>query len=268
MIKKDLQNYIIDSDEIIGDIQYLHEYYSIHLKNERDIIIWLPPSYHLSAKSYPVLYMQDGQNLFDPNTSFIGNDWKVDEVASGLIRERLIEEIIIVGIYNNKDRIEEYNYFSKKGKMYASFMIKELKPFIDENYRTIPKSSESAIMGSSMGGLVSFQLFWNFPKIFGKAACLSNSFWIDDGEVFNMVNKVENTLNEKNRLYVDCGTEEIELIDDYNKMVEIIKSFENKKGYKFANYLIEGSTHTETDWANRLHVPLRFLFGKTNKIMP
>lgn len=265
---KDLQNYILNKDEIIGDIHYIPEFYSIYLKNERDIIIWLPPSYQLSAKSYPVLYMQDGQNLFDPNTSFIGNDWKVDEVVNGLISEGEIEEIIIVGIYNSKDRIDEYNYFSEKGNKYASFIIKELKPFIDETLRSIPKASKTAIMGSSMGGLISFQLFWNFPKIFGNAACLSNSFWVDDKEVFNMVKYGEGEFNEKSKLYIDCGSEEKELIEDYKEMTELIKSMKNNAPTNFSNYLDVGSHHTENDWANRLHIPLRYLFGKSTNIIP
>ena len=144
--------------------------------------------------------MQDGQNLFDPNTSFTGYDWKVDEVLNEMIIEKVIEEIIVVGIYNTKDRIEEYNYFTEKGKKYANFLIRELKPFIDENFRTISKASQNALMGSSMGGLISFQLFWNFPKIFGKAACLSNSFWVNDRKIFSMVKEVNNEFNENEKM--------------------------------------------------------------------
>ena len=205
--------------------------------------------------------MQDGQNLFDPNTSFTGYDWKVDEVVNEMIIEKKIEEIIVVGIYNTKDRIEEYNYFTEKGKKYANFLIRELKPFIDENFRTISKASQNALMGSSMGGLISFQLFWNFPKIFGKAACLSNSFWVNDRKVFSMVKEVNNEFNEKNRLYIDCGTGEKELLGDYKKMVALIKSL-STNDKNFSHHLEEGSRHTEYDWAQRLHIPLKFLFGK------
>ena len=224
-------NLIVNSNEIIGDTEYLHEFYSVHLKNERDIVVWLPPSYHNSDKDYPVLYMQDGQNLFNPYTSFTGYDWKVDEVTNALINTRQIDEIIIVGIYNTNDRLNEYNYFTDTGKKYASFILKELKPFIDEKYRTVSKVSGTAVMGSSMGGLISFQLFWNFPKVFGKAACLSNSFWVDDGKVFKMVNDVDSLITSKNKLYLDCGTEEKELIGDYRKMVKILsdKEFEEDK---------------------------------------
>ncbi len=254
--------YNINRDEIIGDIEYLHEFYSINLKNERDIIIWLPPSYHIVNRRFPVCYMQDGQNLFDPNTSFIGTDWKVDETLHELIKQKKIEEIIIVGVYNNKDRLEEYNFFCERGKKYANFLIKELKPFIDEKFRTILQASGTGIMGSSLGGLNAFQLFWNFPKIFGKAGCLSNSFWIDNREVFNMINNVEPSFNDKNKLYIDCGSEEKELIDDYYKMTDALLENKSIGSLNFHNYLAEGSRHTESDWANRLHIPLKFLFGK------
>jgi len=255
-------NLIVNSNEIIGDIEYLHEYYSTHLKNERDIIIWLPPSYHNSDKDYQVLYMQDGQNLFNPFTSFTGYDWKVDEITTGLINSQQIDETIVVGICNTNDRLNEYNFFTETGKKYARFILRELKPFIDEKYRTVSKASGTAIMGSSLGGLISFQLFWNFPKVFGKAACLSNSFWVDDGEVFKMVNEVNDLITNKNKLYIDCGTEEKELIGDFRKMVKILndKEFTEKKNFHY--YLDDGSYHTESDWAKRLHIPLKFLFGK------
>ncbi len=262
MTPTEIKNYIQNIDEIIGDIEYVHEFYSVHLKTERDILIWFPPSYFESNKEYPVLYMHDGQNLFDPHTSFTGYDWKVDEVTTKLIEENSVNEFIIVAIYNTKDRIDEYNYFTQKGKAYARFIIKELKPFIDEKYRTIPKASGTGLMGSSMGGLISFQLFWNFPKIFGKAACMSNSFWVNDRAVFKMVNDVNSLITLKNKLYIDCGTEEKELLPDFIKMVKILseKNFEIEKNFHF--YLAKGGHHSEVDWAKRLHIPLKFLFDK------
>jgi predicted alpha/beta superfamily hydrolase len=104
-------------------------------------------------------------------------------------------------------------------------------------------------------------LFWNFPKIFGKAACLSNSFWVNDRKIFSMVKEVNNEFNEKNRLYIDCGTGEKELLGDYKKMVALIKSL-STNDKNFFHHLEEGSRHTEYDWAQRLHIPLKFLFGK------
>ncbi len=253
--------FITDRDEIIGYTQYYHEFYSVYLKNERDIIIWFPPSYLESHKEYPVLYMHDGQNLFNPHTSYIGYDWKIDETATVLMEKNLIEEFIIVGIYNTKDRLEEYNFFTQNGKNYANFIIKELKPYIDEKYRTLTGKNNTAIMGSSMGGLISFQLYWNFPGVFNKAGCLSNSFWVDNGAVFEMV-KSNPKIRKNSKLYIDCGTLETELIDDYKKMCELLKDigYEEEKNLKC--FLQEGGRHSEYDWANRVHIPLEFLFGR------
>lgn len=256
-----MSSYIKNSDEIIGHVEYHYEFYSRYLKNERDIIVWLPPSYGHGEKTYPVLYLQDGQNMFNPQTSFIGYDWKVDETATSLISGKEINEFIAVGIYNTKDRLEEYNWFTPKGKSYCSFLINELKPFIDETYRTKKNRMNTAVMGSSLGGLISFQLVWNYNKYIGKAACLSNSFWIDDKEVFNMVKNDDEKLKEI-EIYLDCGTGEKELIEDNKEMVELLQSYGYDKDNRLMFYFAEDAKHTEQDWAERLHLPLKFLFGK------
>lgn len=246
--------------DIVGHIEFHHEFYSVNLKNERDIIVWLPPSYQNSNKNYPVLYIHDGQNLFSPHTSYIGHDWRIDEVLTELIKQGEVEEIIVVGIYNNKDRLEEYNYCSPKGKKYAQFIIRELKPFIDQNYKTKSDKSNTAIMGSSMGGLISFQLAWHYPKIFGKAACLSNSFWADDGKVFETVLNDSRDHSDQ-KIYIDCGCEEKKLIRDNKKMCLMLrkKGFVNKKN--LFCYFVKGGKHSEIDWSDRVNVPLKFLFG-------
>lgn len=249
----------IGKDEIIGHVEYLHEFYSYNLKNERDLIIWLPPSYHTSNNKYQVLYMNDGQNLFSPHTAYIGYDWRVDETLTELIKKNEIEEIIVVGIYNNKDRLDEYNYFSEKGKLYSNFVINEVKNYIDNHYRTKSEPGNTAIMGSSMGGLNAFQLVWYFPNIFGKAACMSNSFWIDNKKIFDVVNETnKEILNQK--IYIDCGFDEKKLIKD-NKL--ICKLLKNKGiGKNLKCHFEKGGTHSEIDWAKRIHIPLKFLFGK------
>ncbi len=247
------------SDEILGTVEYHYEFYSRFLKNERDIIVWLPPDYGSHFHRYPVLYMHDGQNLFDPATSFIGFDWKVDETILRLTEENLMREIIVVGIYNTRDRLEEYNLFTPKGRNYAMFIKNELKPFIDSHYTTCVTRENTAVMGSSMGGLCSFQLIWEHSDLFGKAACLSNSFWIDDKKIFD---HVESSSKPKNiKLYLDCGDGETELIEDNEKMKKILR----KKGYSKEELMwekVKGAHHTERDWAERLHKPLLFLFGK------
>ena len=246
-------------DEIVGHVEYIHEFYSYNLKNERDIIVWLPPSYSHSHKRYPVLYMHDGQNLFNPQTSFLGYDWKVDETITQLLTKKEIEEIIVVGIYNSKDRLEEYNYFTSKGKSYAQFIIQELKTYIDENFRTKHNSSNTAVMGSSMGGLISFQLAWNIPGVFGKAGCLSNSFWVDDKAVFPMVENDSKKIKNI-KIYLDCGDCETELINDNTNMYKLLDEIGYKENLKW--HIEEGGVHSEVDWAKRLYIPLKFLFGK------
>ncbi|MBU2494509.1 MAG: alpha/beta hydrolase [Bacteroidetes bacterium] len=247
------------NDDIIGQVEYIHEFYSYNLKNERDIIVWLPPSYSSSTKRYPVLYMHDGQNLFNPQTSFIGYDWKVDETITRLLNKNEIEEIIVVGIYNTRDRLEEYNYFTDKGKSYAQFIIQELKSHIDENYRTKHSADNTAVMGSSLGGLISFQLMWNIPAVFGKAGCLSNSFWIDNKAVFPMV-KNSPKIIKKIKLYMDCGDCETELIEDNKNMYKLLTEIGYNDSLKW--HIEKGGIHSEVDWAKRLHIPLKFLFGK------
>lgn len=247
-------------DQIIGELIFHSDFYSSNLKNERDILVWLPPSYHTSSKRYPVLYMQDGQNLFNPHTSFIGYDWRVDETATRLFRKKQIEEFIVVGICNTKDRLNEYNMFTPKGKLYSRFMINELKIYIDETYRTKKEPCDTALMGSSLGGLFSFQLILNYPDVFGKAACMSNSFWVDNRKIFEFVK--ENLIRQEQlKIYLDCGCEEKELIEDNKKMCLLLKSVGFENGRNLQCYFQKSGKHSELDWANRLNRPLKFLFS-------
>lgn len=255
------KKYFLNSDEIIGTVLFHHEFYSFNLKNERDIIVWLPPSYYNSVKRFPVIYINDGQNLFSPHTSFSGYDWKIDEVLTNLISSGLIEEVMVVGIFNTKDRLDEYNYFTESGKLYAKFILNELKIYIDETYRTKPDSNNSAIMGSSMGGLFSFQLIWNHPQFIGKAACMSNSFWVNDGRVFDEIKK-SSDIPKNIKIYLDCGCEEKALIKDNKKMCSILNSLRNSNEIDVHCYFDKLGKHTEVDWAARVHKPFLFLFGK------
>jgi predicted alpha/beta superfamily hydrolase len=119
--------------------------------------------------------MNDGQNLFDPATSFINAEWQIDEIADSLIRSRLIEPLIIVGIYNTKRRDLEYSD-TEKGELYSHFILQTLKPFIDSTYRTLPEREYTSIGGSSLGGLASFLIAWNFSDHISKVACFSPAF--------------------------------------------------------------------------------------------
>jgi len=203
--------------------------------------------------------MQDGQNLFDPATSFAGVDWKVDETATRLIRAREIRELIVVGIYNTPDRLQEYSP-STTGLNYAKFITDELKPFIDKTYHTKPDRENTAAMGSSMGGLISFLLGWWRPDIFYQAACLSSSFLWNKNAVLKGV-AAYNGPKKDIRIYVDVGSEETMLFSCYEQMIALLISKGYVEGDNLIHHVIDGAQHNEFSWGSRLAIPLQFLFG-------
>ena len=243
--------------KIVGEVKYHKKFKSEILQNERDIIVWLPPAYEKELqRKFPVLYMHDGQNIMDPKTSFANMDWRADETATKLIFADKMEEIIIVGIYNTPDRLEEYSD-SEKGNNYLKFIIEELIPFINSNYRTKREKDNTAIMGSSMGGLISFLAAWKFPNIFSKCACMSSSFYYDDEKAIKMV-KNYNDEKKKFKVYIDHGE------DGLPRGQKMFCALSEKKfiiGTDIDYYYAPGAEHTENAWAERLERPLLFLFG-------
>jgi predicted alpha/beta superfamily hydrolase len=245
--------------EIIGKVEYHRDFQSSFLDNKRDIVVWFPHGYDSSRnkdKRYPVLYMHDGQNILDPKTSYAGKDWRVDETLTRLIKQKRIKEIIVVGIYNSPDRLDEYSW-SEKGKSYLKFIIKELKPFIDKNYRTLENKENTVIMGSSMGGLISFYAAWHYPDIFSMAGCMSSSFYYNNDSSVKLVKDYKGT-NKKVKFYIDHG--EDGAIRGQQMFVEL-----SRKGYLIGKdidyYYAPGAEHNETEWAARLERPLLFFFG-------
>lgn len=247
---------------ITGILKYHHYFYANKLKNERTIVVWLPENYESDfQKRYPVLYIHDGQNVFDPNTSYLGVDWQMDETADSMIKKGTIEEILIVGIYNTPDRIEEYSD-TQKGRAYMDFIINDLKPFIDSNYRTLPDQENTAAMGSSMGGLISFYLVWRYPEMFGQAACLSSSFRWNAGAILKEVKNY--TGDKKNiRIYFDNGGVGLEgkYIPYYHRMKNLLIARGFKAGIDLEYFFDENAGHSERAWAKRAWRPLKFLFG-------
>jgi len=249
--------------EIVGETRYHRDLASSRLKHQRDILVWLPPSYsHDSRKRFPVLYMQDGQNLMDPATAFLGRDWHIDEIVTNLIRRDRVREIIIVGVYNTPDRLKEYSGF-KMGRDYGRFMAKELKPFIDATYRTQPHNT--AVMGSSMGGLISFYLAWWYPELFPQVACMSSSFFWNQNRAIRDVQDCE---DEKKHIsiYLDVGEKEHHLIPSYEKMVTALLEKGYQKGFDLEYHTAKDGDHSEPAWSRRLWRPLKFLFGKSKHV--
>ncbi len=248
--------------EITGTAIFHGGMTSQFLENPRDVVVWLPPSYGTGNERYPVLYMHDGQNLFDPNTSTLGFDWRVDEIATDLITTGKMKEIIIVGVYNTDQRTAEYSPMHL-GPMYARFLIEELKPFIDAQYRTLTGPDNTAVMGSSMGGIISFDLTWEHPEVFGMAGCMSSAFLVDGNEILKRVAKVDDPpLNVK--FYLDNGTLDVDhdLVPGFHKMTKLLREKGYSEGVNLLVFEDEGATHNEMAWSNRVHRPLLFFFGK------
>lgn len=227
----------------------------------RDVIVWLPPGYDTNTtKQYPVLYMHDGQNLFDPNTSFLGNEWKVDETADSLIRNKEINPIIIVGIYNTENRRKEYAD-TPLGEKYIQFLIDKLKPFIDENYRTFKDRENTAVGGSSLGGLISFILVWEYSNIFSKAICMSPAFKIGKNDYISKV-KQYTGVKKNIKIYLDNGSLDLEenLQPGIDKMLSSLQSLGYIPGKDYLWFKDNKAHHNEKAWATRFWRPLKFLF--------
>jgi predicted alpha/beta superfamily hydrolase len=238
----------------VGQIDVWPLVYSPQLDRARNIVVWLPPSYATSTKTYPVLYMHDGQNLFDRATSFAGVEWQVDETLTTLANEGI--EAIVVGLWNTDARIHEYNPFptwrNGTGKAYVDFIIDTLKPMMDEAYRTSPTRAQTGIMGSSMGGLISTYAFFTRPDVFGVCGAMSPSYWVANGAIHALVQKSPKVAG---RIYLDHGTRE----NSPARMCDILL----KKGYRLNRDLTfvreEDGEHNEAAWARRLPDALRFL---------
>ncbi|WP_440998743.1 alpha/beta hydrolase [Fodinibius sp. SL11] len=270
-----------------GHINRYH--FSSDFVDARNVDIWLPDNYSSSNK-YSVLYMHDGQMLFDSSKTWNNQEWKVDEVAGKLISEDKISPVIVVGIWNNDDqRFAEYfpakavNYIPKtqrdslmklgpvnlKADYYLKFLVSELKPFIDSTYSTQPGSEHTYLMGSSMGGLISIYGLSEYPDLFGGAACLS-THWIGTSKSDNIIPKAINSYlsanlpsPENHKIYFDHGTATLDSL--YPPYQDLIDQTMRDKGYTPENWIsreFEGADHSEKSWSNRLHIPLTFLLEK------
>ncbi len=248
--------------QITGTVKYYRNFSGQGIK-PRDIVIWLPPNYEKEkTKRYPVLYMHDGENIFDPNTSTFGIDWGLDETADSLIKAKKIQDIIIVGIYNTVNRSAEYAE-TDTGRLYMKFIVNKLKPFIDKNYRTKPDKINTATGGSSLGGLISFMLVWEYPNIFSKAACISPAFYIENIDYLDNV-KDYNGLKKNIKIYMDIGSIGLEqkLQPGIDSMIQLLKQKNLLVGKDLMFYKDKNAQHSEYYWGKRSWRFLEFLFPK------
>src|SRR6202522_644502 len=239
-----------------------------HQVDDRTLIVYLPPAYEVEAgRRFPVLYMQDGQNLFDPQTSFIkGNDWRMGETADELTRAGAIEPLIIVGIYNaGVKRVDEYTPVEDKrlggghADTYGRMLVEELKPFIDAHYRTLPGAECCGMGGSSLGGLVTLYLGLRYPTVFSRLAVVSPSVWWRNRAILKTVA----ALAEKPvlRIWLHIGTKEsTKAVPDARALRDALISKGWQLDEDLAYFEAEGAEHTEYAWARRVGPMLRLLF--------
>jgi predicted alpha/beta superfamily hydrolase len=233
------------------------------------IEVYLPPSYFENpTKNYPVLYGLDGQNLFDSGTSFNGVPWNLDSTATSLIEAGVIEELIIVGIHNRgADRSFDYtpypdpDYGGGGIQYFAEFLVHNLKPFIDSHFRTLPERENTGIIGSSLGGLCAFYLGRTYASWFSKVACMSVSFWWDNGKMISQVR--QDTQPSDIKLYLDCGTAAGPEEHANLQMLRVAQELRSEGFVDGQSLEVEegyGEDHNEASWADRVHLPLEFLF--------
>lgn len=258
---------------LTGNIKRHRAFRSKILGNRRDVLVYLPPGYRrFSRTRYPVLYLHDGQNVFDVATSFSGVEWGVDETAERLIRAKLVDPLIIVAVANmGEDRVHEYaptpgaiephDHPKKRSRglvgIYGRFLIEELKPFIDRKYRTKPEAEFTGLGGSSLGALATLAMGIFFSETFTRLIVMSPSIWWDDFAIVRLVGILAEKPSLK--IWLDTGTKEPGweqardlrdcLIDKGWKLDVDLKYFEAK-----------GGAHNEAAWAKRVEPALRFLF--------
>ena len=260
---------------LTGQFRTHKNFHSRFLKSDRDVLVYLPPGYEADRKRrYPVLYLHDGQNLFDGATSFIkGAEWGVDETAQRLIAGGEVEPLIIVGVYNSgKDRVDEYtptadarHKMGGKADLYGRMLVEELKPFIDSEYRTRRGARDTGLGGSSLGGLVSLHLALKYPQTFGRVAVASPSVWWDDKWVLREVGALKK--RPRLRIWLDMGTKEGgKEAEEHTRNARALRDALVGKGWKEGSDLkyfeAEGAEHNERAWAARVEPMLKFLFPK------
>jgi predicted alpha/beta superfamily hydrolase len=260
-----LEAYTVNLSE--AKLRRHEQFRSEFLEHDRDVLVWLPPGYEESDGAYPVLYMHDGQNLFEPETAFQkGEHWRVGETATELIDKGRIEPLIIVGIYNTGEaRVDEYTPTGDKklgGGLagdYGRMIIEELKPLVDRTYRTRPAAGQTGIAGSSLGGLASLHLGFTHPAVFTKIAALSPSVWWDRKAILKTIR--ESRSKPKLRLWIDMGTAEGRRgLDDARllKAALVGLGFTEGRDLHYAEY--EGATHSEQAWSERVGPMLEWLY--------
>ena len=251
-------------------LRFHRQFHSRLLPDDRDVTVYLPPGYDDEpGRHYPVLYLHDGQNLFDPRTSFIpGRTWQVAETADAVIEAGEVEPLIIVGIANTGERrIAEYTP-SRDWKMgggeankYGDLLIDDLLPFIAATYRVRGEAQATGLGGSSLGGLVTLYLGLKYPGVFGRLAVMSPSIWWNHKSIVGYVNETAPRLKLHPRIWLDVGDAEgRRTLADTDLLDRRLKASGWLPERDLHYERVPGGTHDETAWSHRVAPMLRFLF--------
>ena len=257
-----------------GDIRLHAGFYSKVLDNHRTLRVYLPPGYDTDGdRRYPVLYMHDGQNLFDAATSFAGVEWSADETAQRLILAEEIEPIIIVGIDHTLSRMTEYTPRpdGESEDAYTRFVVQEVVPFIETTYRAEVSGGKRAVGGSSLGGLMSLYLAGAYPELFGRCAAMSPSLWWSDRWLLEAWREAWPEGLSGVRIWVDIGTREGgqqvetgepgQAVLNTRALVELLDEAGLSPDQDYRYVEAEGAWHNEQAWAERFEGVLRFFYG-------
>jgi enterochelin esterase-like enzyme len=276
-----LQNNVAGSPNVIraggavGDLR-LHEFHSRVFHNTRFLRVWLPPRYddaENAERHYPVLYLNDGQNLFEAAVSFGGIEWQVDETADRLIREGAVPPMIVVGLDNaGKDRIREYMphrsinpvILRVQGRRYPDFLMKEVMPFVEQTYRVATSPENTGLGGSSLGALIALYTVMVRPGVFGRLLLESPSLWASNRQAIKDSRAVKVW---PERIYLAAGTAEAgsperdrTVVDDVRELAAIFRRAVVSEN-RLRSVIKDGAGHSEAAWAERFPEALRFLFG-------
>ncbi len=258
-----------------GDIRLHKKFHSEALGNDRTLIVYLPPDYETNKEArYPVLYMQDGQNLFDAETSYAGIEWRMDEAAQSLIASKTISPLIIVGIYNGLTmRTAEFtppamgsDSTTARGDLYAKFVVNEVKPFIDKTYRTQPDKSHTGIGGGSQGGLMALHIAKQSPQTFGQLALFSPWLRIGDKKLIES-DLGDGAFLKGMRVDIDMGSDGgtnypgKDPLADGKELDKFLQGAGLKPGVDYQYTGVKGLEHNEPAWATRVETVLTWLYG-------
>jgi predicted alpha/beta superfamily hydrolase len=267
---------VIHAGSATGDLR-IHEFKSQVFRNTRFIRVWLPPGYDEASNHdlrYPVLYLNDGQNLFEPATSFTGVEWQVDETADRLIRQGVIAPMIVVGIDNGaKDRFREFMphrslqpmMLRVQGRRYPDFLMKEVMPFVARTYRVATGPDNTGLGGSSLGALIALYTVVAWPGVIGRLLLESPSLWASNRQ---LMRECRARRDWPDRIFLATGTAEAGRPDRNQSMVDDVRELAAILGRAGLNQsrlrvmIEDGATHHESAWARRFPEALTFLFGK------